>query len=94
MPEEGDLLLQRPPGVDHAVDPVRLPRAVCVGIVQLEVVTPEEGVVDFRKALGVQEIVNKLFVRNLYKLIQLVDGCAKSGSTHQVCCVLVSDRPR
>ena len=41
VPKEGDLLLQWPPGVDHAVDPMRLPRAVRIGIVQLEVVTPE-----------------------------------------------------
>ena len=86
VPKKGDLFLQRPPGVDHAVDPVRLPRPVCVGVVQLEVVPPEQSVVDFRKALGVQEIVDKLFVRDLYKLIQLIDGCAKSGSAHQVCC--------
>ena len=86
VPKKGDLFLQRPPGVDHAVDPVRLPRAVSVGVVQLEVVTPEQSVVDFRKALGMQEIVDKLFVRDLYKLIKLVEGCAKSGSAHQVCC--------
>ena len=79
VPKKGDLFLQRPPGVDHAVDPVRLPRPVCVGVVQLEVVPPEQSVVDFRKALGVQEIVDKLFVRDLYKLIKLVEGCAKSG---------------
>ena len=56
------------------------------GLFSLEVVPPEQRVVDFRKAFGVQEIVDKLLVRHAYKLIQLVDGCAKTGSAHQVCC--------
>ena len=83
--KKSDLLLQRPPGVDHAVDPVRLPRPVCVGVVQLGVLPPEQSVVDFRKALGVQEIVDKLLVQELVQAHQARRGLRQIRSRRIRC---------
>ena len=84
VPEQRHLLLERPPGVDQVVEPVRLTlRDVPPGDLHGRMVPVEEESVD-RRLLRIQQVLDRLLVTVRNKLLELVPVDAESGSAHQV----------
>ena len=80
VPEQGQLLLQRPPGVDHAVDPDGGPGDHGVRIVELEVVPVDHVVVDIGVPLRVEEVLYGDLVAPGGVVLELVPGGAEAGA--------------
>jgi hypothetical protein len=80
VPAEGDLLLERAPAVDHAVQPAAGGDVDALAVP----VAPQDVLVDSGRGLGVQQLLDDRLVASGCVLLELGAGHAEPGATHQV----------
>ena len=86
MPEQRHLLFERPPGVDHPINPARVPRLDRVRVVQLQPVARHDVVRHLREALGMQQVFDNVLVAPRRERLQLRPRRPEPGAAHQMGC--------
>jgi hypothetical protein len=84
VPEQRHLLLERPAGVDHPVQPVGLVDVDLSGLFDVRVEAVEQVEVDVRLALRVQELLDGRLVPLRQGGLDLVAGGPEAGPPEQV----------
>src|SRR5262249_38681627 len=86
VPEQGDLFLQGPPRIDHAIQPVGLTAIDEHQAVLVHVIAPDEIFVSESRwsVLRAQQLLYRRLIPLSYVAFQFFSGSAKTGSTWQV----------
>ena len=84
VPEQGDLLLQGPLGVNHLVHPIGLGALEVHHAVLVGLIPPDQVVVPFGGVFGVEQLLEGGLVSLGLVFFQLLEGGAESGPPQQV----------
>ena len=85
VPEQRHLLFERALRVDHPPDPAPVPRRRVVDVgAQVRVVAGKDVLVQVRHPLGVDQLLDHLFVRPRRVRLKLVARCPESGPPQQM----------